>query len=132
LPGLQADDVRSLVRSVSSQIPTEQLDEVIRLIQQVAKGNTLATVFAVAEAEKANSLDELASRLADRRLSDGLATYYSSIWQHALRGLVDLMEGVGACLVGSLSLARRGVTPEFLAAAFGELEQAGRVVGRTA
>ena len=89
----------------------------------MARGNTLATVFAVAEAETVSSVDELGSRLADRRLSDGLAAYYSSIWQHALRGLADLAEGVDACLVASFSLARRGVTPEFLAAVFGEWDR---------
>jgi hypothetical protein len=123
LPGLQADDVRSLVQAISSRIPTEQHEAVVRLIQQVAKGNTLATVFAVTEAENVSSVDELASQLSDRRLSDGLAAYYSSIWQHALRGLADLAEGVGACLVASISLARRAVTPEFLAAAFCEWDR---------
>ena len=123
LPGLQADDVRSLVQAVGSWIPTEQHEAAVRLIQQVARGNTLATVFAVAEAETVSSVDELGSRLADRRLSDGLAAYYSSIWQHALRGLADLAEGVDACLVASFSLARRGVTPEFLAAVFGEWDR---------
>lgn len=88
-----------------------------------AKGNTLATVFAVAETERVASLDALAGRLDNRHLADGLNAYYHSIWQHMLSAAGDLASGVDACLVGALSLARTGLSPSLLADAFREWEQ---------
>jgi hypothetical protein len=121
LAGLREEDVRALYLSSGPTVPAEQADAAIRLIQEVAKGNTLSTVFAVAEAGNATSVNELAPRLQQRWLGDGLVVYYTSIWQHAIRAARDLEQSVDACLAAALSLARRGVTPAFLEAAFADL-----------
>lgn len=118
LRGLEGPDVRALYATTGSTIPSSQSEEVIRLIQQLAKGNTLCTVFAVAEAMRVDSLDALSRRLEERRLSDGVAAYYSAIWRHTLHSAGELAEHVGDCLVASLSLARTGVTAEFFARVF--------------
>ena len=115
---LQPDDVTALYDSANSKLPPQQRDEVVRLIVARAKGNTLATVFAVAETERAASLNDLAGRLDNRHLADGLNVYYDSIWQHMLLTAGDLAEGVDACLVGALSLARTGLSPSLLATHF--------------
>ncbi|MBX9579403.1 MAG: ATP-binding protein [Gemmataceae bacterium] len=117
LPGLELDDVRALYQAAPSRLPAESAEGAARLIHSHAQGDTLATVFAVAEAEHAESVDALTLRLQDRRLADGLAAYYRSIWTSALHqtgGAEDADDG----LVVVLSIARRGVTPDSLAAAF--------------
>lgn len=120
LPALQNSDVGALYREARTGIPREHDGEVLRVIEQLAKGNTLSTVFAVAECEHVVSVTQLAQRLADRHLSDGLAAYYTSIWQHAVNSAGDLSSGIDTYLVGALSLARRGVKAEMLADAFEE------------
>ncbi len=120
LPKLQIDDLRTLYRERPSKLPFQLEDEVTRLIETFAKGNTLASVFAVAEAWEAESLEALLQRLKDRRLADGLAEYYQSIWKHTLVSAGDFARDVDCCLVGAISLARRGVSHEFLATTFHE------------
>lgn len=121
LSNIQDDDIRSLIQSSNCKIPADQFDAVIRLIQQRTQGNTLATVFAVAETEKAVTIEELDARLTEMRLCDGLATYYSSIWSFALRSLKDdCKDDIDASLVTAISLARRWVTRHFLSSVFHE------------
>lgn len=120
LPKLQSDDLRTLYREHVGKLPLGLEDEVTRLIESFAKGNTLASVFAVVEAWESESLEALAQRLTERRLADGLAEYYQSIWKHTLVSAGDFAPDVDCCLVGAISLARRGVSPDFLASAFHE------------
>ena len=112
--------MRTLYLASDSKISSQQSDRAVELIISHAAGNTLATVFAVAEAENVSSLGELASRLRERRLADGLHEYYSSIWAHMLRVAGDLANGIDPCLVAAISLAHRGVTGDFLSRSFNE------------
>ena len=118
LPPLEPKDITKLYDSTNSQLPSEQRDEVIRLITDKAKGNTLATVFAVAETEQTSSLQEFTECLDNRHLADGLNEYYNSIWQHMLRVAGHFATGIDPCLVSALSLARRGLLPSILSDAF--------------
>lgn len=120
LPKLHYDDLQTLYRERPGKLPLNLQDNVTRLIETFAKGNTLASVFAVAEAWEAESLEALAQRLMDRHLADGLSEYYQSIWKHTLVSAGDFASDVDCCLVGAISLARQGVSPEFLAATFQE------------
>lgn len=120
LPKLHYDDLQTLYRERPGKLPLNLQDEITRLIETFAKGNTLASVFAVAEAWEAESLEALEQRLTDRHLADGLAEYYQSIWKHTLVSAGNFASDVDCCLVGAISLARRGVSPEFLAATFHE------------
>lgn len=121
LTGIREEDVRAIYLASTPAIPPDQADAAVRVIHDAAKGNTLSTVFAVAEAGLAATVDDLAVRLKERRLADGVIEYYNSIWAHAIRSADRLDQSVDACLTGALSVARRGVTPAFLAAAFADL-----------
>ncbi len=120
LPGLLNDDVRVLYRTSQSKIPVEQAEEAVRVIEEHAKGNTLATVFAVAESERASNVVDFAEVLRKRRLADGLATYYASIWSLMLETAGDARQGIDLCLTGVFALAQRGVRAELFVNTFGE------------
>lgn len=114
LPQLEDSDIKTLLLKSRPRIPSEQIDETVRLIEELTRGNTLAVVFAVAEAESQDTLEALRTRLEARRLASGVEEYYRSIWQFALRTAPEL----GCALAGSLSLARRTFDASFLQAAF--------------
>ena len=114
LPKLEHEDIRCLLMESNTKIGDEHIDEVVRLVDELSKGNTLAVVFAVAESELCDSLEELEKRLKERLLGDGLASYYDSIWKYALREAREL-----SCpLAGMISLARTPVTADQLATSF--------------
>lgn len=119
LPKLELADIRALLDDSDTQIPAAQFDEAVRLIDDLAQGNTLAIVFAVAESEATGSLGELKATLEQRCLSVGLSAYYDSIWNHALRNASKL----SCSLACAVSLARKPVKPEQLARAFVDWEK---------
>src|SRR5262249_10642123 len=90
----------------------------IRVIQEHAAGNTLATVFAVAEAERESDFGAFVATLFNRRLADGLQAYYSSIWNHMLESAGENSRGIDACISGAVSLGQRSLKSEFFADAF--------------
>jgi hypothetical protein len=111
---LQHEDIKCLLLESTTKIGDEHTDEVVRLIDELSKGNTLAVVFAVAESELCDSLEELETRLKVRSLGDGLSSYYDSIWKHALSAAREL----SCSLAGMISLARTPVTADQLATVF--------------
>ena len=117
---LSSNDVRALYAAEPGGLPPEHAEEAVRLIEHTAHGNTLATVFAVAEAANVTTLSEFAARLEQRRLRDGLESYYSAIWEYAVAVAGAQVAPVDMSLVGTLCLARAGITPEMLAAAFAD------------
>ncbi len=120
---LATSDVRTLYLAEKGGLPAEQTEEAVRLIETHARGNTLATVFAVAEAASVTTLADFAIRLEQRRLRDGLEVYYGEIWQHALASAGDQAVAADSCLTGALCLAREGLTAELLASAFTSWER---------
>ena len=119
LPKLDQDDIRCLLVESTTTIGEERIDEAVRLIAELSQGNTLSVVFAVAEAELCNSLEELEARLTERSLHDGLSNYYDSIWKHALRDAGEL----SCSLSGVISLARTPVSPNQLSHIFSAWEK---------
>jgi hypothetical protein len=115
--------VDALYSDAKVQFPPEQHAAAVRVVEENAKGNTLATVFAVHEAQRAATVEEFAKRLQSRRLGDGLVTYYLAIWTHMLEAAGDSAAGVEACLAATISLARRGIQPELLSTAFADWKQ---------
>lgn len=105
LPKLEQEDIKCLLKESTTTIGEERISEATRLIDNLSKGNTLSVVFAVAEAELCNSLEELEGRLNERSLGDGLSCYYNSIWNHALKDV----KGLSCSLSGVISLARTPV-----------------------
>lgn len=114
LPRLEQEDISCLLEESITDIGDERIDEAVRLIDELSKGNTLSVVFAVAEAELCDSLEELGDRLSERLLGNGLSSYYDSIWNHALREAREL----SCSLSGVISLARTPVTANQLSTAF--------------
>ncbi|QDT50431.1 hypothetical protein Pan258_44900 [Symmachiella dynata] len=114
LPKLEHEDIRSLLEESQTTIGDELINEAVRLIDKLSQGNTLSVVFAVAEAEICESLEELRDRLNERLLGDGLSKYYGCIWNHALRESREL----SCSLSGVISLARTPVTANQLSTIF--------------
>ncbi|QDV14649.1 hypothetical protein CA51_45570 [Rosistilla oblonga] len=114
LPKLEGEDIKCLLMKSSTSTGEEHIDEAVRLIDELSKGNTLAVVFAVAESELCDSLEELENKLKDRLLGEGLLSYYDSIWKHVLREAREL----SCSLAGMISLARTPVTANQLATVF--------------
>lgn len=114
LPKLEAEDIKCLLIESNTTIGEAHINEAVRLIDELSKGNTLAVVFAVAESELCHSLEELENKLKDRLLGEGLLSYYDSIWKHALREAREL----SCSLAGMISLARTPVTADQLATVF--------------
>lgn len=108
-------DVQLLLSHSSTGISSEEREHAARIIQGVADGNTLATVFAVAEAETSASLIELEARLSERKLHSGVHAYYSEIWQTAIP---DSPVGLGVYLSSVLCLLRERITGELMHEAF--------------
>lgn len=119
LPKLDGGDIRALVAASKCQINATQIDECVRLIDELAKGNTLAVVFAVAESETVDALESLQSRLRQRCLASGIQTYYDAIWRHALRAAPEL----SCTMAGAIALSRRPLSADLLAKAFHEWER---------
>lgn len=123
LPGLTTDDVRILCAESGAPLAMSNTDEVVRIIDERARGNTLATVFAVQECVSCSDLEGFETKLEARRLADGIDAYYSSIWDHMLTAAGPLSDIVDGSLSGTISMSRRDVSPTFLASVFGNLEQ---------
>lgn len=113
LPRLGLDDVRALV-DARLDVGSELADTVARDVHHACEGHTLSTVFAVGEADLlGDEIDRLPARLADRKLTSGVAGYYEAIWSAATRGSL----GASALrFAACLTLARSRATPEMLRA----------------
>jgi hypothetical protein len=124
LDPLTRNDIAALVRSKGIALAPQDWDECVAIIADETQGNTLAVVFAVAEASTCTSLEEFRQRLKDRKLQDGLEAYYSSIWRYALAVVADSGEsraGVKEALAGTLCLLREPVNGTLLESTFPKL-----------
>ncbi|MGG4502535.1 ATP-binding protein [Paenibacillus polymyxa] len=81
IPTVTESDIRQMLRSNFSY---EFLEPAVKVIQEAAADNTLASVFAVREASNCESVEELVERLKIRKLHDGIHSYYDHIWTHAI------------------------------------------------
>ena len=123
LPGLTTNDVRILCAENGAPLAVSNTEEVVRIIDEKAGGNTLATVFAVQECLSCDDLESFESRLESRRLADGIDAYYSSIWNHMLTAAEPLSAIVDGGLAGTISMSRKDVSATFLASVFSNVEQ---------
>lgn len=112
---MDADDIRVLLKEANSPIPAAQEDATVRVIETAARGNTLAVVFAAAEAGKCTSVEELQQRLAERRLEDGLLDYYSAIWHHAI---TTTPAEIQIALASAICLTSERLSGRLMASAF--------------
>ena len=108
-------DISLLLSHSSTDVPAEEYEHAARIIQAAAEGNTLATVFAVAEAQTCKTLTDLETRLAERKLHAGIHAYYAAIWNAAIP--VSPV-GLGAYLSSVLCLLRERITGVIMQKAF--------------
>src|SRR5262249_17375279 len=118
---LDADDILVLLRESKSPIPVGQEAAAVRLIEAATHGNTLARIFSVAEVRTCNTVAELEARRKDRRLSEGLQKYYSSIWEHALNRIPHPSVGLDIALATALCLTLERLSRTLMASAFAAL-----------
>ena len=120
LQSLDKADVAKLFVTRTTSLPHEEWDKAVDIISEYTSGNTLAVVFAIAEATTCSSVEDLQSRLEMRRLRSGLRTYYQSIWQYAFPELNITGTNVGAeiAIAGALCLVRESISGSLLANAF--------------
>jgi hypothetical protein len=118
---LGAGDILVLLRDSKSPIPAEQEADAVRFIEAATHGNTLAVVFAVAEARTCNTVEELQARLTDRHLGEGLQKYYSSIWEHAVIRIPNPPVGMDISLATALCLTPERLSGRLMASAFAVL-----------
>lgn len=115
--GIQEKDILQLLADQIDLSP-DQLEATVRLVHEVAKGNTLAAIFAIEEAKGVDSVEDLQSKLENRRLSDGVSAYYEKIWSAAVSRLEEKYLFVGFRLAGCLSLTKERLTGQDLAKIF--------------
>ncbi|PKO18731.1 hypothetical protein CVU37_04920 [candidate division BRC1 bacterium HGW-BRC1-1] len=120
LPQVVQNDVADLISHSRHDIPDDQTEAVIRIITEYSDGNTLAAVFANAEAALSHSALELQKRLEHRNLKSGIASYYDSIWRAAVQPLVRLTFAEQR-LASLIALAPERISGTKLAAVFQEL-----------
>ncbi|GLX68420.1 hypothetical protein [Paenibacillus glycanilyticus] len=119
--GIQEEDISQLIKAECELLPADQVDTTIRLIQEVAQGNTLAAIFAVEEAKVFRNVEELYERLESRKLSNGVSAYYENIWSAAIDRLDRRFTFFGYRLAGCMSLINERVTGHDLTAIFTDL-----------
>jgi len=111
---IEITDVETLFRSSPTTFQEADIPKAAAIVQDVAKGNTLATIFAISEASSCGTLVELHKRLESRQLHSGIHEYYLNIWESATSGKPS---GLGHHLAFAFSFLRERVTGELLAEA---------------
>ncbi|UHA73274.1 ATP-binding protein [Paenibacillus sp. 481] len=119
--GIQEEDISQLLATEIPELPVDQFQATVRLINYVSKENTLAAIFAIEEAKSLLDVDELQIKLTNRRLTNSISEYYENIWLAAVARLDDRFPFVGQRLASCLSLANERVTGKDLAIIFAEV-----------
>ena len=120
IKGITRQDIAVLLTEINTVISKDEFDAAVRLIDYVAEGNTLSAVFAINEAIDCTSVEELQFRLSERKLSNGITTYYDTIWQAALAKIETQFLFIGYRLAGCLSLYGERLTGKALNGIFND------------
>ena len=109
-----------LYKAARPPLPAFEAAQAVEIIMAAARGNTLATIFAAAEAQSCATAKELAGRLAERRLHDGVQRYYETIWEFDMAEAGPRAKEVEPCVLGTITLVREAASPALFAGAFGD------------
>jgi len=112
---LNEEDIDVLLQSSAPELTPDQRGMCNQVIRDITSGNTLAVVFAAAEAASCSNADILHERLMSRELQSGIMAYYRNIWEHCLRGEDP---DIGTTLAGLISLSRERINGMLLASVF--------------
>ncbi|MMZ49480.1 hypothetical protein D1872_111790 [compost metagenome] len=121
LEGIQEEDISELLVTEIPNFPVDEFQATVRLINDVAKKNTLSAIFAFEEAKTVSSLEELQSKLVNRSLASGVSEYYERIWTAAVARLNERYPFVGLRLACCLSMTSERVTGRDLAMIFADM-----------
>lgn len=114
VPCILENDVAQLYDSSDIKIPADGRDAAIRIIYGASAGNTLSAVFAVQEAKRFESIEELEEQLETKHLARGIESYYNYIWKAAIDAIPAEYTFVDMMLAGTLSLFNKQITPAML------------------
>lgn len=114
VPCISENDVAQLYDSSDIKIPADGRDAAKRIIYGASAGNTLSAVFAVQEAKRFVSIEELEEQLETKHLARGIESYYNYIWKSAVNGIPAEYTFVDMMLAGTLSLFNKQITPTML------------------
>jgi hypothetical protein len=114
VPNITENDVMQLYDSSNSKIPVDGRDAAIRLIYRLSAGNTLSAVFAVQEARRNESVDELEKQLEEKHLARGIESYYNYIWTSTIASIPSDLSFIDMMLAGTLTLFNKPIKPTLL------------------
>ncbi|MEO8382918.1 MAG: ATP-binding protein, partial [Acidobacteriota bacterium] len=114
VPPIAPDDIEMLLRRDLGDFPEDQVPRAAAIISEQSAGNTLAAVYAVAEARALPDALALQTRLETRLLHDGVEAYYDRIWDAALAPLRTHALATPARLAAALALSSARITGTLL------------------
>lgn len=120
VPQLDEDDILELFKQSKSNIPSNDLKMAARIVNNHAHGNTLSVIFAVQEAKKCETLEQIEKRLSEVKLSSGISSYYEYIWKSALENIPSNFFYVDMLLAGVLSLINKRISPKMIDDIYGD------------
>lgn len=116
IPPLEREDITELLEEKADQFAETTRAGLADTIENFANGNTLATVFAVEEACRVESSDELVKLLEEKELNSNISAYYEHIWKAVNRQ--HNVEQVAEIIAAALALSPSRVTGKMLASLF--------------
>lgn len=93
VPNIESDDIKQLIIETVPQFKNNA-KEISSLVYSFTKGNNLSSVFAVEEIKKAQSPEEAISILKGCGITYDIQQYYSHIWNHAKKIILEMGLGV--------------------------------------
>ncbi len=103
IEGIEDEDIHNLLMSYTD-LDENQLLPATNLVSSIVDGNTLSTIFAVHEAKEIKNVEELQKVLTERKLHNGISSYYQSIWYSAISQIKNLPPFLDTRIAGCLSI----------------------------
>jgi len=114
VPPIATADIEVLLERDLGTFPADQVRRAAATISELSRGNTLAAVYAVAEAQVLPDALALRTRLETRQLHAGIEEYYDRIWNGALAPLQASVPAAGSLLAAALALSSARLTGTLL------------------
>lgn len=114
VPPIATADIEVLLKRDLGTFPPDQVPRAAAIISELSRGNTLAAVYAVAEAQVLPDALALRTRLETRQLHAGIEEYYDRIWNGALAPLQASVPAAGSLLAAALALSSARLTGSLL------------------
>lgn len=115
VPAIDECDIKQLYDRADIKIPQESATAAIKLINKIVAGNTLSAVFAIHEARRCASIEDLEEQLKCKQLASGISAYYEYIWKAAKENIPSKFFYVDTLLAGVFSLVNKKITTKLLA-----------------